>query len=124
LFPGRRARTVESANERTIRKESNVKSSILIATVAAAVLSASAAACPAYPPANTSGSSQQPIRGLLHSADTSVCTPRAYWFPAQCTSDRSVTSAARTTRGNTSHTHMTGSETCTARTYWFAAHCE
>jgi hypothetical protein len=101
-----------------------MKPAALIAIIAAAgALSASAVACPAYPQPSTSGASQQPVRGLLHSSDTSVCTPRTYWFPAQCTSGRSVTSASETTHHSSPHARKTGSETCTPRTYWFAAHC-
>ena len=100
-----------------------MKSSILIASIAAGALSASAAACPVYPPANADGSSQQPVRDLLHSADTSVCTPRAYWFPAQCTSDRSTTSASQTGHSRTSHT-TTGTATCTPPIDFLPARCQ
>ena len=102
-----------------------MKPSALITVIAATgALSASAAACPAYPQPSTSGASQQPVRGLLHSTDSSVCTPRTYWFPAQCTSDRSVTSAATTKHHTAGRASKTGAENCTPRTYWFAAHCQ
>jgi hypothetical protein len=102
-----------------------MKPSALIATLAAAAaLSASAAACPACTQANTSGTSQQPVRELLHSTDASVCTPRTYWFPARCTSDRSVTYATATNHHTSGRAGKTGGEICTARTYWLAAHCQ
>jgi len=101
-----------------------VKSSILIASIAAGALSASAAACPAYPPANTSGSSQQPVRTLLATTSTSSCIPNGmYWFPAECSSDR-ATASAKAAHSTTSHAIPSDAETCIPRIYWFPAHCQ
>ena len=100
-----------------------MKSSILIASIAAGALSASAAACPVYPPANTSGSSQQPVRTLLATTSTSSCTPRMYWFPAECSSDRTAASA-KAAHSTTTHAIPSDAETCIPRIYWFPAHCQ
>ena len=100
-----------------------MKSSILIASIVAGALSASAAACPAYRPANADGSSQQPVRTLLATTTTSSCTPRMYWFPAECSSDR-ATASAKAAHSTTSHAIPSDAETCIPRIYWFPAHCQ
>ena len=104
-----------------------MKASILIASIAAGALSASAAACPAYPPANADGSSQQPVRTLLATTTTGSC--RLYWFPVTCSTERAVTSAARTQ--HSTDTTSTHAQTCNPpsnsgvpRIYWIAAHCQ
>jgi hypothetical protein len=94
----------------------------LIAIAAAGVLSASASACPAYTSGNQTDGNSPPVRQLLHSTATSTCTPREYWLPAQCTSDRYVSGAGRTGQGKKEHGETT--ETCTPRTYWLPAHCQ
>ena len=101
-----------------------MKLSSLIAIAAAGVLSASASACPVYISGNqTDGTSQPAVRTLLHSSTTISCTPREYWLPAQCTSARSVSDAAKAGRGTTSHV-KTSTKTCTSRAYWLPAHCQ
>jgi hypothetical protein len=97
------------------------RKSVIIA-VAALSISAGAAACPAFPN-HTDGTSHPATPTLLRSTATSSCTPRMYWFPAECTSDRDVTSAAKAKHGTTSHAIHSAPGTCVARTYWFAAHC-
>jgi hypothetical protein len=101
-----------------------MKLSSLIAIAAAGVLSASASACPVTGAGNsTHGTSQQPVRTLLHSTAASTCTPRQYWLPAQCTPDRSVTSASQAGHSHTSHT-KTGTETCTPPIDFLPARCQ
>ena len=98
-----------------------MKPSALIAIIAAGALSASAAACPAYPPANADGSSQQPVRTLLATTTTGSC--RLYWFPAECSSDRTAASA-KAAHSTTTHAIPSDAETCIPRIYWFPAHCQ
>jgi hypothetical protein len=92
----------------------------IITVVTALSLTASAAACPAYTNLSDNGTSHSAVRTLENSTSSSSCTPREYWLPAQCTSDRSVASAAKVAHSTTGHAT---DETCVPRVYWFAAHC-
>jgi hypothetical protein len=104
-----------------------MKRSSLIAVVVAGVLSASASAnaCLAYASGNQgNGTSHQAVRTLQHSSTTVSCTPREYWFGAQCTSDRSTTSVSQAGHSRSSHPKTGAAATCTPRDYWLPAHCQ
>jgi hypothetical protein len=107
-----------------------MKSFALTATTvlsAAAVLSASAAACAGTPNNLSSGTTQPATRHLLAPTTTGSC--RLYWFPVTCSTERAVTSAARTQ--HSTDTTSTHAQTCNPpsnsgvpRIYWIAAHCQ
>jgi hypothetical protein len=101
-----------------------MKASLLIAGIAAGALSASAAACPLPGLGKLAdGASQQPVRTLLATTETSSCTPRMYWFPAECSSDRAAASA-KAAHITATHAIPSDAETCIPRIYWFPAHCQ
>ena len=101
-----------------------MKSSVLIASIAAGALSASAAACPLPGLGKLAGgTSQEPVRTLLATTSTSSCTPRMYWFPAQCSADRAAASA-KATKQTTAEALPSSADTCIPRIYWFPAHCQ
>ena len=101
-----------------------MKPSILIAVAAAGALSASATACPVRGIGSAAVVASKPTaRTLLTSPRT--CTPRMYWFPAECTSDRSVTAAEKARHSaTTAHATEAGAQTCLPRSYWFPPHCQ
>ena len=102
-----------------------MKSSMIIAIAAAGALGSSAAACPLPGFGTAADAASKPaVRTLLTTSTTSSCTPRMYWFPAECTSDRSVASAEKARHNAGVRGTATDAETCLPRIYWFPAHCQ